>query len=76
MTSNLTITLIILAAEIALFIVCLIRIRRPVDPLRPRLIPYNVIMILLTVAIFATLAHVISLMTGSQLMPRRGKGMR
>ena len=76
MTSSLTITLIILAAEVALFILCLIRVRRPVDPLRPRLIPYNVIMILLTVAIFATLAHVISLMTGNQLMPRRGKGMR
>ena len=76
MTTQLAITLLILAAEVALFLVCLVRVRKPVDPLRPRLIPYNVVMIFLTVAIFATLAHVISLLTGHQLEPRRGKGMR
>lgn len=76
MTTQLAITLVILAAEIGLFLFCLVRVRQPVDPLRPRLLPYNVIMIFLTVAIFATLAHIISLVTGHQLAPRRGKGMR
>lgn len=76
MTSQLTITLLVLAVEVALFLVCFLQVRRPVDPLRPRMLPYNVIMILLAVAIFATLAHVVSLLSGQQLMPRRGKGMR
>ena len=76
MTTNLIITLLVLTAEVAVFLLCLVRARRPIDPLRPRLIPYNLIMILLAVAIFATLAHIVSLVTGQQLMPRRGKGMR
>lgn len=74
MTSPMAITLGALALEILLFAACLARARRPVDPLRPRLLPYNVIMIFLAVAIFATLAHIISLYTGHQLMPRRRKG--
>jgi hypothetical protein len=76
MSSQLLTTLLFLGVEVALFVVCLMQARKPVDPLRPRLLPYNVIMILLAVAIFATLAHVISLLTGQQLAPRRGKGMR
>lgn len=76
MTQQMIITIAVLAAEVALFVVCLMRVRKPVDPLRPRLLPYNLIMILLAVAIMATIAHIISLSTGQQLMPRRGKGMR
>ncbi len=76
MTTPLIITLSVLAVELALFVLCLVRARRPIDPLRPRLIPYNLIMILLFVAMLATTAHIISLVTGHQLMPRRGKGMR
>jgi hypothetical protein len=76
MTDQLKITFLVLAAEVILFAVCTIRARRPFDPLRPRIMPYNAIMIFLAVAIMATVAHIISLMTGHQLMPRRGKGMR
>lgn len=76
MTNSMMITLLVLAAEIGLFIFCIIRTRRPIDPLKPRMIPYNLILIFLTVAIFATLAHIISLLTGHQLMPRQKKGMR
>lgn len=76
LTGSLTLTLIILGIEVAAFVFCLLRARRPIDPLRPRLINYNLILILLAVAIMATLAHVISLLTGHQLAPRRGKGMR
>jgi len=74
--TSLQITIAVLVVEIALFGLCVRAARRPIDPLRPRLIPYNVIMLALFVAILATTAHVISLMTGNQLMPRRGKGMR
>ncbi|MGE4065105.1 MAG: hypothetical protein AB7E79_17200 [Rhodospirillaceae bacterium] len=75
-SDSLAITILLLLAEIAIFVFCLFRVRKPVDPLRPRIVPYNLIMIFLAVAIFATLAHAISLVTGHQLTPRRGKGMR
>ena len=74
--TSLQITIAVLVVEIALFALCVLAARRPIDPLRPRLMPYTLIMILLFVAIRATTAHIISLMTGHQLMPRRGKGMR
>ena len=76
MTNSMLITLLVLAAEIGLFVFCLIRTRRPIDPLKPRMLPYNLILIILAVAIFATLAHIISLLTGQQLLPRQRKGMR
>lgn len=76
MSKQMAVTLAVLAAEVVLFLVCMWRVRQPINPLRPRLLPYNLIMILLVVAIFATIAHIISLVTGQQLMPRRGKGMR
>lgn len=76
MSTDMMITLAVLAVEVVLFLLCLMRIRQPVDPTRPRLLPYNIIMIFLVVAIFATIAHIISLITGHQLQPRRGKGMR
>jgi hypothetical protein len=76
MSHQLIITLLVLAAELGLFALCVVISRRPIDPLKPRLVPYNIIMIFLAVAIFATAAHVISLLTGQQLMPRQRKGMR
>lgn len=74
--TSLQITIAVLVAELALFVLCVLAARRPIDPLRPRLMPYNAIMLVLFVAILATTAHIISLLTGHQLMPRRGKGMR
>lgn len=76
LSNRLIITLLTFAAEIALFVFCLYRLRQPIDPLRPRVVPYNLILLFLTVAMFATLAHVISLVTGHQLMPRMRKGVR
>ncbi len=74
--TQMIITALVLAAEIALFILCIVRARKPADPLRPRLIPYNAVSVFLILAIFATIAHLISLFTGQPLLPRRGKGMR
>jgi hypothetical protein len=76
MTSPLAITIGVLVLELALFGLCVLRARRPVDPLRPRLLPYNIIMILLFLAILATAAHIVTLVTGHQLMPRQRKGIR
>ncbi len=76
MTSPLAITIGVLILELVLFGLCVLQARKPVDPLRPRLLPYNVIMILLAVAILATAAHIITLWTGHQLMPRQKRGIR
>jgi hypothetical protein len=38
-----------------------------VDPLRPRLLPYALITIFLTLAIFVTMAHTYSVLTGHRL---------
>jgi hypothetical protein len=74
--STLITWLLVLVAEIALFIFCRFKLKQPVDPLKPRLIPYGLIMIFLALAMFVTLAHLIGLVTGVQVMPKRGKMMR
>ena len=76
MNTSLALTIGVLLLELAVFGLCFIRARRPVDPLRPRLLPYNIIMIFLALAILATAAHIITLVTGHQLMPRQRKGIR
>lgn len=67
---SLVITLVLLVAEIALIIFCRLQLKKPVDPLKPRLVPYGAIMMFTTLAIFVTIAHSISLVTGEQLKPR------
>lgn len=74
--TSLHITIAVLVLELALFFLCVMLGRRPADPLRPRIIPYNAIMIFLFVAMLATAAHIVSLVTGHQLMPRRKLGIR
>jgi hypothetical protein len=76
LTADLIITSIVLLIEIVLFAVCYFQSQKPADPLKPRVIPYALIMILLVGAILATLAHMVSLVTGQQLAPRKPKGMR
>jgi hypothetical protein len=73
---DLIVTVIILLIEIALVIFCYIQSKKPVDPLKPRLLPYALLMVVLVAAILATVAHLVSLLTGQQVQPRRPKGMR
>ncbi len=75
-STELIITAIILLAEFALFGICYFQSKKPVDPLKPRLIPYALIMVILSAIILATLAHMVSVVTGEQVQPRRPKGMR
>lgn len=49
--------------------------KQPPDPLKPRLINYPLMMIFLFLLFLAALAHVISLVTGQQVQPRRRRGM-
>ena len=75
-STELIITVAVLLAEIALFAFCYFQSKKPADPLKPRMIPYALIMVILSAVILATLAHIVSLVTGSQVQPRRPKGMR
>ena len=76
MMTGLAITLGLLVIEVFLFLICYYKSKQPVDPANPRILPYTAIMILLALAIFATLAHVVSVVTGQQVEPRKPKGMR
>jgi heme/copper-type cytochrome/quinol oxidase subunit 2 len=76
LSSGFIITVIVLLVELALFAFCYFQSKKPVDPLKPRIIPYALIMVVLAAAILATLAHIVSVVTGQQVEPRRPKGMR
>ena len=73
---ELAITVAALLIEIVLIAFCYIQTKRPADPLKPRLISYPFLMIVLVAVMLATIAHIVSLMTGQQVQPRRPKGMR
>ena len=74
----LIITLLLLVAEVVVLYICRRQLRKPIDPLKPRMVPYGAIMIFVTLGIFVTIAHSISLVTGEQVKPRnkmfRGMG--
>ena len=72
---ELAITIGILVLEIGLFALCYYRAKQPPDPLNPRILNYGLLMVFMGLVLLATLAHVISLATGTQVQPRRRKGM-
>ncbi len=67
-------TLTLLAIEIVLFGICYWQERKPINPGRPRLLPYRLIMLGLLVILLATLAHAMALATGTPVLPRRKFG--
>ena len=74
-TSELAVTVGVLIAEIILIGLCYYKTKQPVDPNKPRLFPYALVIVMLCLAVLATLAHIISLLTGQQVQPRRRRGM-
>jgi hypothetical protein len=70
---ELEITVGLLLFELAILARCYVMQKRPADPARPRLIPYGAVMGFVIILMLATLAHIISLMTGHQVVPRTGK---
>lgn len=77
MTNNieLAITVAVMIVEIGLFALCYYRAKQPPDPLNPRIVNYGLVMIILALFFFATLAHAVTLLTGTQVKPRRRRGM-
>lgn len=70
MSFELIATLVILAAEVGLIVLCRFRLRQPTNPLRPRILPYGAIILMLTFGTLVTAAHTVSLVTGKQLLPK------
>ncbi len=66
----LIITLLLLVAQIVILYFCRVQLKKPADPLKPRMLPYGVIMLFAMLGIFVTLAHSISIVTGEQVKPR------
>jgi hypothetical protein len=67
---SLWISVAVFIVELALIFLCRHYQKKPVDPLRPRLIPLNLVFLALVIIAFATLAHIVSLVTGTQVKPR------
>ena len=72
---ELIITLAIMVAEAGLIALCYYKAKQPADPLKPRILNYALIIIMLTLVFLATLAHAVSLITGTQVKPRRRRGL-
>lgn len=74
-TIELAITIAVLVLELAILALCYYRAKQPPDPDNPRILNYGLIIVMLSLVALATLAHVISLLTGTQIQPRRRRGM-
>ena len=72
---ELAVTLVVLLITIGLIALSYYKAKQPPNPLKPRLINYPLLTILLALVFLAVLAHVVSLLTGSEVQPRRRRGM-
>ncbi len=72
---GLSVTLGLLVAELVLFGFCYWQDRKPINPMKPRLLPYRLVMMTLIVLFLATLAHAVALITGTPVKPRGKMGM-
>ena len=75
MKMELIITLIFLLIEIGVIIYFYHKAKQPPDPARPRMLNYGLLIIFSSLIFIATLAHVVTLVTGNQVKPRRKRGM-
>lgn len=73
--SQLEITIGLLCLEIAVMVWLYFQGRKQPAPGEVRLFPYRGAAIFVALLILVTGAHLISLLTGTQLKPRRPKGM-
>ena len=67
-----TLTLTMLAASFGLFGFANWRARQPAQPLKVRMVNYNVVQILALVLVIVVLAHLVTLVTGTPYVSRRG----
>lgn len=68
LSTDLLVTLGALVLEIVVIMVCRRKSMQPADPARPRLLPYNTIMIFVAVGVLMTLAHLVAVVTGQPVV--------
>jgi hypothetical protein len=67
---ELIITLALLVVEVAIIAYCSYRLRQPVNPAKPRIFPYNGVIMFLALGVILTAAHTYSVYTGHRLEAR------
>ena len=70
MNPELIITLTVLFAELVVFAICYVRTKQPPNLAKPRILPYGLIMLFLGLAVFVTVAHTVSVVTGHRVEGR------
>jgi hypothetical protein len=75
-STELIITCVALAIEAILLAVVVHQSRKPPKLGTVRLFPYRAATVALSLLILLTAAHLLSLLTGTQVQPRKPKGMR
>ncbi len=65
-------TTAVLAAALAVFVVCAVMVRRPYEPGRIWRVPYTAIMWVSALVAVLMLAHLVTLLTGTPLKSRFG----
>jgi hypothetical protein len=73
MEMNLTVTLALLAVTAAVFGYSNYRARQPAQPLKVRMINYNLVMIFSIIVSLLLLSHVVTLTTGYSIQGRVGR---
>jgi hypothetical protein len=75
MEMNLTATLVLLTLTVAIFGYSNYRARQPAQPLKVRMINYNLVMIFSVIVTLLLLSHVVTLTTGFSIPGRVGRLM-
>jgi hypothetical protein len=76
MSIEVLVTVIALALELGLLAFFVVQSRKRPDPNNIRMFPYTAAIVVMTLVILLTVAHLVSLLTGTQLTAKRPKGMR
>ena len=75
MEMNLTVTLVLLTLTVVIFGYSNYRARQPAQPLKVRMINYNLVMIFSIIVTLLLLSHVVTLTTGYSIPGRVGRLM-
>jgi hypothetical protein len=75
MQIELIITSAFLLIELVIIYFFYYKAKQPPDPAKPRMFNYGLLIIFGSLLFIATLAHIVTLVTGKKVKPRRKRGM-
>jgi hypothetical protein len=73
MELSLSLTLTILVLTLGMFAFAVWRARQPAQPLKVRMVNYNVVQIICIVVVLLMASHLVTLLTGHAMPPRGGR---